>query len=89
MPKRPPTPPTASPYKYFTIHQPFPAEPNLDLDGHRKEVAFWISNVLGESRFLISMYHKPKVRFVSFTRLHVLTAYLEHPTVRQDCGRDQ
>ena len=62
MPKRPPTPPTVNEYKYFTVHQAYPQYPNLELVAHCKELAFWISNALGDSSYLSAMYHKPKVR---------------------------
>ena len=65
MPKRPVTPPTNAPYKYFTVQYAYPGEPNLDLLAHRKEVAFWISNALGNSQDLIAIYYKPTVRLSS------------------------
>ncbi|KAJ3536743.1 hypothetical protein NM688_g6795 [Phlebia brevispora] len=60
MPKRPPTPTTDPTGKYLTVHQPYPLEPNMELLAHQKEVAFWISNCLGNSRDLTAMYHKPR-----------------------------
>ena len=62
MPKREKTPPPAADEpKYLTVVHPYPPHANLELEGERKELAYWLASCTGKDP-LLAFFYKPQVR---------------------------
>ena len=59
MVKRPPTPPSPEDSQFFTVVNPYPAQPYLTMEDS-KIFARWIACIVGEDN-LLSFHYKPKV----------------------------
>ena len=59
MVKRPPTPPSPEDSQFFTVVNPYPAQPYLTMEDS-KTFARWIACIVGEENIL-SFHYKPKV----------------------------
>ncbi|KAI8970985.1 hypothetical protein BD414DRAFT_426819 [Trametes punicea] len=58
MPKRAPTPPPTDDTRFFTVVNPYPAQPYITLEDGRT-FARWIACIVGREH-LLAFHHKPK-----------------------------
>ena len=62
MVKRPAPPPSADDSEFYTVVNPYPAQPYLTAKD-KKTFARWIACVVGEEN-LLTFFYKPKVPFL-------------------------
>lgn len=55
-----PPPPDDEP-KYYTVHQPYPINANMEMGQDRIAFARWIASIMGDSDSFFAIYHKPSV----------------------------